>query len=53
MDLHKHGQAGAGGERIHVFQLGIRQNGGDEQDGIGAPFGGLQDLALVDDEIFA
>src|SRR5689334_11388249 len=38
---------------MKLFQLFIRQNGGDQQNCICTPFDGFEDLPFIDDEIFA
>lgn len=53
MDLDEGGEARLDGEGVIVAELGIVEDGDDEEDGVGAPLDGLEDLAFVDDEVLA
>ena len=41
------------GQTVEVRQLIIREDGNNEQDRIGSPFNGLENLPLIDNEVLA
>ena len=53
MDLDQHIHAQRLGQQPEIPQLDDIEDGGDEQDGVGADDTGLLDLQGIDDEILA
>jgi hypothetical protein len=53
VDLHQDGEAGGGGEVVEAAEAIVVEDGDDQEDGVGARIDGFEDLAFVDDEVFA
>ena len=53
VDFDEDGEAGPDGEIVEAAEAFVIEDGDDEEDGVGTPFDGFEDLAFVDDEVFA
>ena len=53
MNFNQGGQSCCIGQTVEVRQLIIREDGNNEQDRIGSPFNGLENLPLIDNEVLA
>lgn len=53
VNFDEHGEAGGAAEVVEPPQAVVVENGGDEEDGVGAPLDGFGDLSFVDDEVLA
>src|SRR5208282_4257776 len=53
VNFDKRGKSGFRCQRMEFLQLGVGQNGDDEQDGVRAPFDGFEKLPSVNDKVLA